>query len=836
MADLIGQRFVLAVAQLPFETTSEGNVRNLFGTLVPVVSLKGDIADPEDFANSGLVWWLVRPVARNLATPGRLIKGTLEEAVRYESGNPHSMFYQVHKDSVAPVEASDLVEVLTIDDDSVEQIHQRVAPRSVAQLNRPVTGTVLVRWRNKVVGPFKATSSGEGVIYDIALATHRTDQSVTVLADSDFRALAADALLRHSVDVTLEPQNRGRASSVMRCAYELLLGPGAQRFNSHEHSRQRLETDADVVRRIARRILPKRERQEAAAWLSKLDDAVRVRPDEVLPDDRRVLEALKQQTTSAQSAVDELARALLQTGLLEGALKDALKEAQTTYVDDNVERLSAEINQRVVEEQKRLEGLRADVAGLTEQIDSQKREAREALQLELAATRRAFDDTLATEREGFQRERERQEQVHDQIQEAVQHLNTARGEVLGSVLATLSLLRESPSPAAAPAPPLKETAQKDPIELPTPSFVTSPVGPGEPGESAFFERFVAHVERRGFRYRRLDLVRFHLSMKCGDVTILAGPSGIGKSSLPRLYNEALAGSSADARRRYLEVAVSPSWLDMRDLLGYVNTLDRRFQPSESGLFVHLANVQREFEARGNEAGVNIVSLDEMNLSQVEHYFSGFLQAVERPLGERFVACFASETVESTDPLRQWARLNLPPSLRFVGTVNMDETTKQLSLRLLDRANFIRLVPQPVSGGQADDDGASIVEGPAVLLKNYRSWIRHPALPPSVGELMDTVRRQLSVIGAPVSPRRQRALATFVASAPPELCTSEEALDVQIAQRLLPQLRGTVLEDAQDGLRNLLQVFETREESYPETLRTLRDLVTQVEDDALFAEN
>lgn len=102
--------------------------------------------------------------------------------------------------------------------------------------------------------------------------------------------------------------------------------------------------------------------------------------------------------------------------------------------------------------------------------------------------------------------------------------------------------------------------------------------------------------------------------------------------------------------------------------------------------------------------------------------------------------------------------------------------------------------------------------------------------------MDTVRRQLSVIGAPVSPRRQRALATFVASAPPELCTSEEALDVQIAQRLLPQLRGTVLEDAQDGLRNLLQVFETREESYPETLRTLRDLVTQVEDDALFAEN
>lgn len=167
---------------------------------------------------------------------------------------------------------------------------------------------------------------------------------------------------------------------------------------------------------------------------------------------------------------------------------------------------------------------------------------------------------------------------------------------------------------------------------------------------------------------------------------------------------------------------------------------------------------------------------------------------------------------------------------------MDETTKQLSLRLLDRANFIRLLPQAMSGSQADTDGGGAVEGPAVLLKNYRSWVRPPVLPPAVGELMDTVRKELVTIGAPVSPRRQKALATFVASAPSDLCTPEEALDVQIAQRLLPQLRGTVLEDAQDGLRNMLQLFEAREESYPETLRTLRDLVTQVEDDALFADN
>ena len=56
----------------------------------------------------------------------------------------------------------------------------------------------------------------------------------------------------------------------------------------------------------------------------------------------------------------------------------------------------------------------------------------------------------------------------------------------------------------------------------------------------------------------------------------------------------------------------------------------------------------------------------MNLAQVEHYFSGFLQALERIQGQREIRCVAPEMVAPTDPFARWPMLRISPSLRFVG--------------------------------------------------------------------------------------------------------------------------------------------------------------------------
>src|SRR5262249_16590813 len=152
----------------------------------------------------------------------------------------------------------------------------------------------------------------------------------------------------------------------------------------------------------------------------------------------------------------------------------------------------------------------------------------------------------------------------------------------------------------------------------------------------------------------LDLAGFHLSVKCNDLTILGGLPGTGKSSLPRLYAEALAGDEYDeGMQRYLHVGVSPSWLDGRDVLGHTNALDRRFQPAECGLYPLLVCAQEEDANRGLDSRPYLVCLDEMNLAQMEHYFSGFLQAWERPPGQREVRCFTRELVAASDPFSRW---------------------------------------------------------------------------------------------------------------------------------------------------------------------------------------
>lgn len=129
-------------------------------------------------------------------------------------------------------------------------------------------------------------------------------------------------------------------------------------------------------------------------------------------------------------------------------------------------------------------------------------------------------------------------------------------------------------------------------------------------------------------------------------------------------------------------------------------------------------------------------------------------------------------------------------MRFVGTVNFDETTKQLSLRLLDRANLIRLRPMEQTAIlPAVTDQRPAVAGAPICLRHFREWRRNAPLDREIAALWDRIHRCLADLGAPITPRRGRAIQEFIASAPPEILTPIQAFDLQIAQRLLTQVRG-----------------------------------------------
>jgi hypothetical protein len=109
----------------------------------------------------------------------------------------------------------------------------------------------------------------------------------------------------------------------------------------------------------------------------------------------------------------------------------------------------------------------------------------------------------------------------------------------------------------------------------------------------------------------------------------------------------------------------------------------------------------------------ILCLDEMNLAQIEHYFSDFLSVLETArvhngkiiydpfINAEEVAHYSQgdptfwqqlDLLENSDLQQQFLEngISMPSNLFVIGTINMDETTRTISTRVLDRAMTIEL--------------------------------------------------------------------------------------------------------------------------------------------------
>ena len=174
-------------------------------------------------------------------------------------------------------------------------------------------------------------------------------------------------------------------------------------------------------------------------------------------------------------------------------------------------------------------------------------------------------------------------------------------------------------------------------------------------------------------------------MKGDEIVILSGLSGTGKSQLVQAYSEALGLPSTNIDF----IPVRPYWADDSDLIGYADTVNSVYRPGDSGLVDILVNAEKDAEK--DPGNLYVIVFDEMNLARVEHYFSQFLSILEMKSGSRSIQLYNDE-LES----RMYNKENYPASISiknnvlFVGTINTDESTFQLSDKVLDRSNVIRL--------------------------------------------------------------------------------------------------------------------------------------------------
>lgn len=351
------------------------------------------------------------------------------------------------------------------------------------------------------------------------------------------------------------------------------------------------------------------------------------------------------------------------------------------------------------------------------------------------------------------------------------------------------------------------------------------------------------IRAQGFTYPALTIRDYYLCLQSKPFALLSGLSGTGKTRLTSLFAHALCGAAAS---QYRLLPARPDWNDSTPLLGYVNLL----VPDANGRGSFVSTPFLEFLLRAsrpeNTNRAFFLCLDEMNLARVEHYFAEILSAMETAGRELIL------------PDGRMARL--PANWFLTGTLNLDEATHSLSRKVLDRANTLTFQDvclredwheEPEAGKTSDGNS----DNEARYTREIRQGLFLQARVSNVGAARARLR-QISPTGSDFAAQVVNVLADVNALLEPHglhfayrvrdealrycansfdvdgrgLLTPDSpddksrnlqiALDLQLLQKVLPRLTGT-LEQLEIPLAELLRCVDRHD--FEQTTRRIRRL-------------
>ncbi|WP_075721480.1 McrB family protein [Roseburia sp. 499] len=326
-----------------------------------------------------------------------------------------------------------------------------------------------------------------------------------------------------------------------------------------------------------------------------------------------------------------------------------------------------------------------------------------------------------------------------------------------------------------------------------------------------------HSQKRNLFYSIRDFVNVHTAIKCSNLVILSGLSGTGKSALVDIYARAIGINYSAANpdeNRLLFIPVRPSWNDDADLLGYVDLVHMVYRASDTGFVDFLVKAQKE----ENKNKMFIVCFDEMNLARVEHYFSQFLSILERPVNQRELQLYDDQyTGRLYNSADYPSRIKIGDNIRFIGTVNIDESTYHFSDKVLDRANVIQLDVLNYANqwvrkqyGTLANINWSYEDYNNLIVKVADSNMS------DIHELIWDIHQLMQSASTKygVGPRIVKAIETYIINLPKSSIgefNSRIGLDYQIMQRVLTKVRGpesqlgNILKES--GENNFYKIFD-----------------------------
>ena len=283
-------------------------------------------------------------------------------------------------------------------------------------------------------------------------------------------------------------------------------------------------------------------------------------------------------------------------------------------------------------------------------------------------------------------------------------------------------------------------------------------------------------ERRN--YSRNDIVNIFTSVAQNFITIFSGEPGTGKTSMCNIIAETLGlHSFGDDLYRYSSVSVERGWASKKDLIGYFNPLTRKYDKSGNKIYDALKLLDAE---RDSSEFPFLILLDEANLSPIEYYWADFMRLTDRTSkNDSFINIGTDKD------------LYVPQTLRFVATVNTDQTTESLSPRLIDRASIIRLPKATIK-----DDVSLNDCNEKISWENFvKAFARGTELRPITQKALSDIYTLFEDYGMNVSPRIRLNIENYVKATQEtmedeaDVLRREKALDFAIVQKLLPKING-----------------------------------------------
>ncbi|MFN9609598.1 MAG: AAA family ATPase, partial [Pseudanabaena sp.] len=360
------------------------------------------------------------------------------------------------------------------------------------------------------------------------------------------------------------------------------------------------------------------------------------------------------------------------------------------------------------------------------------------------------------------------------------------------------------------------------------------------------------LQKEGLQVSRNIANSFLLSMLSGfysgGIVLLNGSVGVGKTSIVKHSAKLIGGSCAI-------IPVRPAWIEPADLLGFFDPIHEIFRPTS--FLTALKNAETDRER------LNLICLDELNLAKIENYASDLLSKleysrefresneldeakddnsillfsddIERELCQEIDYLEKQEQLESKQKARQqrlkmflqkWrSHQPVPQNMILLGTLNSDETTYDLSPKVIDRsytitypiADFNQLPKQVTNQAATQINSISSSKLSQVLHDGYKKnwdlvingksqdWVK-------IQQWQKDYFAEASALGIPLGYRTMKDYAVFCAIADWLELNQKEAFGHFLFTKILPRI--TFFKDNQtnslfqEWLKELKQNYKT----------------------------